>query len=166
MSTAILEMPTLTPTRNAAAPAGLDRIVLTGFMGSGKSTVGALLAERLGWKFFDLDAEIERREGMSVPAIFANMGEMRFRRAEAAALAASVSHEMAASGSRSMVMRSGRSRSSLRDLQGCTSMTPIWASSASAIGVESVMYGSGLPVFLSGTITDSMPIGRVPVACF
>ena len=85
MSTAILEMPTLTPTRNAAAPAGLDRIVLTGFMGSGKSTVGALLAERLGWKFFDLDAEIERREGMSVPAIFANMGEMRFRRAEAAA---------------------------------------------------------------------------------
>jgi len=87
MSTAILDMPPRTTNRNATAPAGVDRIVLTGFMGSGKTTVGALLAEELGWTFVDLDHEIERREGRSVPQIFAESGERRFRQAETAALA-------------------------------------------------------------------------------
>jgi len=87
MSTAVLEMPTPTPTRTASVPAGLDRIVLTGFMGSGKTTVGAMLAEQLGWRFLDLDHEIEQREGRSVPQIFAESGEQHFRRLETAALA-------------------------------------------------------------------------------
>lgn len=69
-------------------PAKLERIVLTGFMGSGKSTVGAMLAERLGWTFLDLDSEIEARCGMSVPEIFTQKGEAHFRQQEAAALAA------------------------------------------------------------------------------
>ena len=43
--------------KRATAP-GVDRIVLTGFMGSGKTSVGRVLAERLGWRFLDLDAEI------------------------------------------------------------------------------------------------------------
>ena len=65
---------------------GLDRLVLTGFMGSGKSTVGHLLAERLHWSFLDLDHEIERREGRSIPRLFAEEGEAYFRRAESLAL--------------------------------------------------------------------------------
>lgn len=81
------EMKTSTSRRPHAAPAGLERVVLTGFMGSGKSTVGPLLAERLGWKFVDLDHEIERRDGRTVPQIFAEEGEAHFRRLEAAALA-------------------------------------------------------------------------------
>jgi len=87
MSTAVLEMPTTNQTRTVSAPAGLDRIVLTGFMGSGKTTVGALLAEQLGWRFLDLDREIERREGRSVPQIFAESGEQHFRHLETSALA-------------------------------------------------------------------------------
>jgi shikimate kinase len=66
---------------------GIDRIVLTGFMGSGKTTSGGLLAERLGWRFLDLDREIERREGRTVAAIFAEDGESCFRRLETASLA-------------------------------------------------------------------------------
>jgi len=85
--TALLDMPTIPPTRSSAAPVGIDRIVLTGFMGSGKTTVGALLAQDLGWAFLDLDHEIERREGRTVPQIFAESGEQTFRRAEASALA-------------------------------------------------------------------------------
>lgn len=65
----------------------LQRIVLTGFMGSGKTTVGRLLASRLGWDFLDLDDEITRRVGISVPEIFVRDGEAAFRREEAAALA-------------------------------------------------------------------------------
>jgi len=71
----------------SATPA-TERVVLTGFMGSGKSTVGALLAQQLGWEFLDLDAEIERRCGMPVAAIFAELGEAHFRHHEASALAA------------------------------------------------------------------------------
>ncbi len=64
-----------------------ERIVLTGFMGSGKTTVGRLLATRMGWRFADLDAVIEERTGLSVPRIFEAWGEEAFRLAEAGVLA-------------------------------------------------------------------------------
>jgi shikimate kinase len=64
------------------------RIFLTGFMGSGKTTVGRLLAGRLGIPFVDLDGEIERRAGMTVREIFDRHGEPAFRSLEAEALAA------------------------------------------------------------------------------
>lgn len=69
----------LTP---AAHEVGVERIVLTGFMGSGKTTVGRLLAARLNWNFADLDREIEAQARKSVPRIFAEDGEARFRQWE------------------------------------------------------------------------------------
>lgn len=56
-------------------------IVLTGFMGTGKSTVGRLLAARLGRRFIDTDAVIEDRHG-PIPQIFARDGEASFRELE------------------------------------------------------------------------------------
>ena len=66
------------------------RLVLTGFMGAGKTTVGRRLAARLGWEFLDLDALIEARAGSTVPAIFAAHGEPHFRRLESQALASAL----------------------------------------------------------------------------
>ncbi len=57
-------------------------IVITGFMGTGKTTVGRLLAERLGRPFIDTDAEIVQRMGLSIPEIFAREGETGFRHIE------------------------------------------------------------------------------------
>jgi len=57
-------------------------VCLTGFMGSGKSTVGRLLAAQLAWHFADLDAEIERESGLTVSQIFAQKGEALFREIE------------------------------------------------------------------------------------
>jgi len=57
-------------------------IYLVGFMGSGKSTIGRLLAEQIGWHFVDLDAEIEAAEKMSIVEIFETRGEAEFRRVE------------------------------------------------------------------------------------
>ncbi|MDP9039059.1 MAG: shikimate kinase [Acidobacteriota bacterium] len=74
----------------ASAPAGLRRVVLVGFMGAGKTTIGRLLAERLGWEFLDLDAYIESRAGESVREIFAVHGEPHFRRLESGALASAL----------------------------------------------------------------------------
>ena len=58
------------------------RIILTGFMGTGKSVVGRRLAERLGLSFLDLDDLIEEEAGVSIPEIFAAEGEPGFRRRE------------------------------------------------------------------------------------
>jgi shikimate kinase len=58
-------------------------IYLVGFMGSGKTTIGRLLAQRLGWKFADLDDEIEAAFSVTIAEIFATRGEPEFRRMEA-----------------------------------------------------------------------------------
>ena len=57
-------------------------LVLTGFMGAGKSTVGRLLAEKLNLRYVDTDAEIERRAKMSIAEIFEKHGEAYFRELE------------------------------------------------------------------------------------
>ena len=59
-------------------------IILTGYMGTGKTTVGGLLAEQEGFAFLDTDAAIEEREGRSIPDIFAAVGERSFRDMETA----------------------------------------------------------------------------------
>ena len=61
-------------------------IALVGMMGCGKSTLGAPLAQALGAPFCDLDEEIERFEGRSIPDIFAASGDAGFRLCETAAL--------------------------------------------------------------------------------
>jgi shikimate kinase len=62
--------------------ATLDRVLLVGFMGSGKSSVGRVVADRLGWRFVDFDVEIERDAGASIPEVFRTRGEPYFRRLE------------------------------------------------------------------------------------
>ncbi|MFC5863087.1 shikimate kinase [Acidicapsa dinghuensis] len=58
------------------------RIVLTGFMGAGKTTVGSLLAKRLGYRFIDADVEIERETGATIAHLFEEHGEPWFRELE------------------------------------------------------------------------------------
>ncbi|MEW6777349.1 MAG: shikimate kinase [Bdellovibrionota bacterium] len=70
-----------------AAP---SNIVLLGFMGAGKSTVGKELAKKLSWKLVDLDERIEKAAGRSVGEIFDKEGETGFRAKETAALRAVV----------------------------------------------------------------------------
>lgn len=65
----------------------MENIILVGMPGSGKSTVGTLLAEKLGKEFVDADAEIEIAAGCSIPTIFANSGEEYFREIETEVLA-------------------------------------------------------------------------------
>jgi shikimate kinase len=67
----------------SAAPLLNRRLVaLTGFMGCGKSTVARLLAKQIGWIYSDLDKRIIARAGMSIPAIFSQLGEPAFRQIE------------------------------------------------------------------------------------
>jgi shikimate kinase len=66
----------------SAADSSIPHLILVGLPGSGKSTVGALLADALARPLLDFDAEITRREGMAVPEIFGQKGEGHFRELE------------------------------------------------------------------------------------
>ena len=61
---------------------GVHQILLCGFMGCGKTSVGQALSFRLRWEFLDTDAMIEKREGKSIPQIFSQQGEQAFRQME------------------------------------------------------------------------------------
>jgi shikimate kinase len=93
--------------RAARAPAsgrrgpGSRNVILIGLSGSGKSTVGRLLARRLGWRFVDTDQEIRRRTGLTVEQIFRDRGEAAFRAIEAEIVRASCA------GSRQVVATGG-----------------------------------------------------------
>lgn len=73
-----------------AIDSGGKLVCLTGFMGSGKSTAGNLLARQLGWPHVDLDARIEQVTGLDIPQIFAQLGEPEFRRIEYEELARAI----------------------------------------------------------------------------
>lgn len=79
------ESPKVSGSVHTAIP---TRVYLTGFMGSGKSTVGPVLADRLGYEFIDLDEAIEKIAGKTVQSIFSTDGEDAFRRLEAVKLRA------------------------------------------------------------------------------
>ena len=57
----------------------MTRIFLIGYMGSGKSTVGKLLANKLGYSFIDMDAQIEAQQFKTIAQIFSELGEDKFR---------------------------------------------------------------------------------------
>jgi shikimate kinase len=69
-----------TPMKTDARPRRL--VCLTGFMGSGKSTVARLLARQIGWQYVDLDKLITETAAATIPEIFAKLGESAFRRIE------------------------------------------------------------------------------------
>src|SRR5439155_6055551 len=72
----------------------LDRhVVLIGFMGAGKSTLGVEIAERLGRRLVDLDRELERSARQSIPQLFEQRGEVEFRVLEATAALAALENE-------------------------------------------------------------------------
>lgn len=91
--TTLLE--TSTPLRSATAATPPARIVLIGFMGAGKSTVGRLLAMQLGWQFIDTDTCVEERHGCTVAEMFALNGEAAFRQRESAELARALGRQHA-----------------------------------------------------------------------
>jgi XRE family aerobic/anaerobic benzoate catabolism transcriptional regulator len=70
----------------AATARASERVALIGLRGAGKSTLGRIVAEKLGWQFVELNKEIERDNGMSVPEIFAMYGQEGYRRFEQAVL--------------------------------------------------------------------------------
>ena len=124
------------PTRPEPGP-----IVLIGVSGSGKSTIGALLAERLGVEFIDVDAVIEQRTGKSIAEIFAEDGEPAFRELEEATTAELLSHPGVVSLGGGAVL-SERTRKALRDHR------VIWLRVTAASAISRVGLDTARPLLL------------------
>ncbi len=103
----------------ASFPANPSLVVLTGFMGAGKTTVGALLAERLGWHFADSDRVVETQAGMTVADIFEKRGEAAFREMEAATIREAARGERLVIAVGGGALESAATRDLLANLAGC-----------------------------------------------
>jgi shikimate kinase len=123
-----------------------ERLLLVGMMGAGKSTVGRLVARSLGWRFRDLDDEIERESGASVPELFAERGEVGFRALESEALARHLA------GDEQMVMSVGGgavlSEPNRSLLPGAG--TVVWLRARPATLAARVGAGNGRPLLAGG----------------
>jgi len=93
----------------------LKNIVLIGFMGSGKSTVGKVLSKRLGYSYTDTDTLIEKRTGKTIPEIFEADGEDKFRRIESAILDEVLAQNRAVVSCGGGIVKSERNRSMLKE---------------------------------------------------
>src|SRR5579863_1818806 len=78
------------PPRPISPQQRVPLLCLAGFMGSGKTTVGTLLARQLAWRFVDLDDRIEEAAGLRISEIFERFGELSFRQIEADQLRAAI----------------------------------------------------------------------------
>jgi shikimate kinase len=96
----------------------VNRVFLVGFMGAGKSTVGRMLADRLGKSFVDLDDRIEERAGATISEIFEAQGEEGFRVLESEAVASVAEEDDAVVACGGGAVLSDENRRVMRDL-GC-----------------------------------------------
>jgi shikimate kinase len=129
----------------------VERVYLVGMMGSGKSSVGALLARRLGWRFLDLDAEVERSVGKSVADIFADGGEASFRAHERRFVASAATGDtpaVVAVGGGAVTDSDNRRRMS-------KSGTVIWMRARDDTLIERVATGTGRPL-LAGDPSEAL----------
>lgn len=130
----------LSPNPERPAPRARN-IVLVGFMGTGKTTLGKIAAKKAGFQFLDMDKEIEKRAGKPIPRIFAEDGEDGFRTLETAVLVGLRDrdrHVIATGGG--VVMRP-ENHSLLRDL-GCV----VWLHTKKRIIFERVTRNANRPL--------------------
>lgn len=104
----------------------MDNLVITGFMGTGKSAVGRQVAHRLGRSFVDMDAEIEAQAGKPIPRIFAEDGEAAFRQLESELCEALSQREglVIATGGGALVAPDNRARMRENGLVVCLNAEP------------------------------------------
>ena len=117
-----------------------QRVIITGFMAAGKTTVAAALARQLDCRMIDLDELITKREGRSVPAIIDGDGETRFREVETVALREALENDEA----RVIALGGGtwtieRNRAMIAEHQGCV----VWLDAPFELSWQRIKRGEG-----------------------
>ncbi|HUY66427.1 MAG TPA: shikimate kinase [Acidimicrobiales bacterium] len=135
----------------------VDRLILVGMMGAGKTTVGRLLAQRLGWRHLDSDVQVAAETGHSVPALFAERGEAAFRAEESRVLVAALSgtEPVVVSAAGGVVLSVAN-----RDLLA-RSGTVVWLRADPRVLARRVGSGEGRPLLDDDPATALVELDRV-----
>jgi len=138
-------------------------ICLAGFMGSGKTTVGTLLARQLAWRFVDLDDRIEESAGLRIPEIFERFGEAAFRQIEADQMRAALGR--AAELKESLVLALGGgtyAQPGALEFLRSAGVPVIWLDSPVETLLARCMTMTGRPLFRDETSFRALHAQRLP----
>src|SRR3979411_1141678 len=137
-------------------------LCLAGFMGSGKSTVGVLLAKQLAWRFVDLDSRIEEAAGVTIPAFFDRFGEAAFRQLEAAQLRTALGRAVEMEESTVIALGGGTyAQPGAPEFLRASAIPVIWLDSPIELLLSRCMTMTGRPLFRDEVSFRSLYAQRV-----
>ena len=143
--------------------AGAQILCLAGFMGSGKTTVGTLLARQLAWRFVDLDDRIEESAGLRIPEIFERFGEPVFRQIEADQLRAAIGRAVEVGEGTVLALGGGTyAQTGCPEFLRNARVPVLWLDSPIEILLSRCMTMAGRPLFRDETSFRTLYEQRLP----
>jgi shikimate kinase len=138
-------------------------LCLAGFMGSGKTTIGTLLARQLAWRFVDLDDRIEAAAGLRIPEIFERLGELAFRQIEADQLRATLGRVFELKESIVLALGGGTyAQTGAPEFLRAANVPVIWLDSPVEVLLARCMTMSGRPLFRDEDSFRALYAQRLP----
>jgi shikimate kinase len=138
-------------------------LCLAGFMGSGKTTVGTLLARQLAWRFVDLDDRIESAAGLRIPEIFERLGELAFRQIEADQLRATLGRVFELKESIVLALGGGTyAQTGAPEFLRAANVPVIWLDSPVEVLLARCMTMTGRPLFRDEDSFRALYAQRLP----
>jgi len=135
-----------------ALPSSVQVLCLAGFMGSGKTTVGTLLARQLAWRFVDLDDRIEKAAGLTIPEIFERLGEPAFRQIEADQLRTALGRSQELNESTVLALGGGTyAQAGAPEFLRAANIPVVWLDSPIEVLLSRCMTMTGRPLFRDET---------------
>ena len=136
---------------------------LAGFMGSGKTTIGTLLARQLAWRFVDLDERIEESAGLSIPQIFDRFGEPFFRQLEAEQLRATLGRASELKQGTVLALGGGTyAQSGCPEFLGSAGVPVLWLDAPIEVLLARCMTMTGRPLFRDEASFRALHADRLP----
>jgi shikimate kinase len=141
----------------------VQMLCLAGFMGSGKTTIGTLLARQLAWRFVDLDDRIEAAAGLRIPEIFERLGELAFRQIEADQLRATLGRVFELKESIVLALGGGTyAQTGAPEFLRAANVPVIWLDSPVEVLLARCMTMSGRPLFRDEDSFRALYAQRLP----
>jgi shikimate kinase len=138
-------------------------LCLAGFMGSGKTTIGTLLARQLAWRFVDLDDRIEESASLAIPEIFERLGESAFRQIEADQLRAALGRATELKESTILALGGGTyAQPGCAEFLRAAGIPILWLDSPIEVLLARCMTMPGRPLFRDEASFSSLYSRRLP----
>jgi shikimate kinase len=146
-----------------ASQSRVQVLCLAGFMGSGKTTIGTLLARQLAWRFVDLDDRIQEAAGLRIPEIFERLGEPAFRQIEADQLRTALGRALEQKESLILALGGGTyAQAGAPEFLRAAGVPVIWLDAALDVLLARCMTMTGRPLFRDEPSFRALYAQRLP----